>query len=169
MNAKDRSKSDQAEQMIIITREFDAPRETVFKAWTDCDRLTRWWGPKGFTTPLCKIDLRPEGVFHNCMRSPEGRDYCGKGVYREIKEPERIIYTDFFVDEKGNPVPASHYGISPDWPQETLVTVTFAEHDGKTRLTLQHSVGAVPDSERDMCQQGWSEMLDKLAGHLAEA
>jgi uncharacterized protein YndB with AHSA1/START domain len=103
------------------------------------------------------------------MRSPEGKDYCGKGVYREIVEPERIIYTDFFVDDKGNLVPPSHYGISPDWPQETLVTVTFAEHDGKTRLTLQHSVGSVPNSERDMCQQGWSEMLDKLAGHLAEA
>jgi uncharacterized protein YndB with AHSA1/START domain len=103
------------------------------------------------------------------MRSPEGKDYFGKGVYREIVEPERIIYTDFFVDEKGNPVPPSHYGISPDWPQETLVTVTFAEHKGGTKLTLQHAVGSVPDSERDMCQQGWSEMLDKLAGHLAEA
>ena len=169
MNARDRSNMEQAEQMVIITREFDAPRETVFKAWTDCDRLTRWWGPKGFTTPLCKIDLRPEGVFHNCMRSPEGRDYCGKAVYSEIKEPERIIYTDFFVDEEGNPVPATYYGISPDWLQETLVTVTFAEHKGGTELTLRHSVGSVPASERDMCQQGWSEMLDKLAGDLAAA
>ena len=129
----------------------------------------RWWGPKGFTTPLCKIDLRPGGVFHSCMRSPEGRDYCGKGVYREIVEPERIVVTDFFVDEEGNPVPATHYGMSPDWPQEALVTVTFAEYEGKTKLTLQHALGSVPASERGLCQQGWSESLDKLAGDLAKA
>jgi uncharacterized protein YndB with AHSA1/START domain len=168
MDAEMKSQKGQAEQ-VLITRDFDAPPSLVFKAWTDCERLISWWGPKGFTTPLCDIDLRPKGAFHYCMRSPEGKDYFGKGVYREIVEPERIIYTDFFVDEKGNPVPPSHYGISPDWPQETLVTVTFAEHKGGTKLTLQHAVGSVPDSERDMCQQGWSEMLDKLAGHLAEA
>ncbi len=161
--------SELGKQEIIITRELDAPRDLVFKAWTDCDRLTRWWGPKDFTTPFCKIDLRPEGVFHYCMRSPQGQDYCGKSVYREIVESERIIYTDFFVDQEGNPVPATHYGMSPDWPQETLVTVTFAEHKGGTKLILRHSLGSVPASERDMCQQGWSEMLDKLAGHLAEA
>ena len=167
MNAKNRSKKEQAEQ-VLITRVFDAPRDLVFKAWTDCERLMRWWGPKGFTTPVCKID-RPGGSFHYCMRSPEGRDYCGKGVYREIVEPERIIFTDFFVDEEGNPVSAVHYGMSPDWPEETLVTATFAEHEGKTKLTLQHALGSVPASERDLCQQGWSESLDKLAGDLARA
>ncbi len=168
MAAENSSKKEQAEQ-VLITRVFDAPRDLVFKAWTECERLMRWWGPKGFTTPLCKTDLRPGGVFHNCMRSPEGRDYCGKGVYREIVEPERIVFADFFVDEEGNPVPASYYGMSPDWPQEALVTVTFAEHEGKTKLTLQHALGPVPASERDMCQQGWSESLDKLAGDLAKA
>jgi len=168
MDTKITSKKRQGEQ-IFITRDFDAPRSLVFKAWTDCGWLMSWWGPKGFTTPLCNIDFRPKGHFHYCMRSPEGKDYCGKGVYREIVEPERITYTDFFVDEKGNPVPPSHYGISPEWPQEALVTVKFAEHDGMTRLTLQHSVGSVPDSERDMCQQGWTEMLDKLAEEVARA
>ena len=115
MAAKNKPKKEQAEQ-VLITRVFDAPQESVWKAWTECERLMGWWGPKGFTTPLCKIDLRPGGVFHNCMRSPEGRDYCGKGFYREIVEPERFIFTDFFVDEEGNPVPATHYGMSPDWP-----------------------------------------------------
>jgi uncharacterized protein YndB with AHSA1/START domain len=168
MAKKSNSKKEQSEQ-VLITRVFDAARNDVFKAWTDCERLMRWWGPKGFTTPLCKIDLRPGGVLHNCMRSPEGRDYCGKGVYREIVEPERIIFTDFFVDEEGNPVPPTYYGMSPDWPQEALVTVTFAEHEGKTKLTLQHTLGPVPASERDMWEQGWSESLDKLAGDLAKA
>jgi uncharacterized protein YndB with AHSA1/START domain len=168
MAAKNSSKKEQTEQ-VLITREFDAPRESVWKAWTECEGLMRWWGPKGFTTPLCKIDLRPGGIFHNCMRSPEGRDYCGKGVYREIVEPERLIFTDFFVDEEGNPVPPTYYGMSPDWPQEALVTVTFADHEGKTKLTLQHTLGPVPASERDMCREGWSESLDKLAGDLAKA
>ncbi len=156
------------EQVVVITRAFDAPRELVWKAWTDCDRLMRWWGPKDFTTPLCKIDLRPGGVFHNCMRSAEGRDYCGKGVYREIVDPERIVFTDSFADKKGNIVPATYYGMSADYPLEMLVTVTFAEHKGKTKLTLKHALGSVPASERDLCHLGWSESLDKLTGELAK-
>jgi uncharacterized protein YndB with AHSA1/START domain len=168
MAAKNSSKKEQTEQ-VLITRVFDAPRESVWKAWTECERLVRWWGPKGFTTPLCKIDFRPGGVFHNCMRSPEGRDYCGKGVYHEIVEPERIVCTDSFADAEGNVVPATYYGMSADYPLEMLVTVTLEEIEGKTRLTLQHALGSVPASERDMCQQGWSESLDKLAGDLAKA
>jgi len=162
------SKKEQ-EQRVLITRIFDAPRESVWKAWTDCERLMRWWGPKDFTTPLCKIDLRPGGDFQNCMRSPEGRDYCGKGTYREIVPLERIVCTDSFADKEGNVVPATYYGMSADYPLEMLVTVTFEEIEGKTKLTLQHTLGPVPASERDLCQQGWSESLDKLAGYLAEA
>jgi uncharacterized protein YndB with AHSA1/START domain len=168
MAAKNSSKKEQGEQ-VLITRVFDAPRADVFKAWTDCESLMRWWAPKDFTTPSCRIDLQSQGVFHYCMRSPEGRDFCGKAVYSEIVDPERIVYTDSFADEEGNPVPATYYGMSPDWPQETLVTVTFAEHKGKTRLTLLHALGSVPVSERDLCEQGWSEMMDKLAGDLAKA
>jgi uncharacterized protein YndB with AHSA1/START domain len=165
MDAKKSSK----EELVLIERVFDAPRDAVFKAWTDCERLRRWWGPQGFTTPFCKTDFQPNGVLHYCMRSPEGRDYCGKSVYREVVEPEKIVFTDSFVDEEGNPVPAAYYGMSPDWPKEMLVTVTFDEHEGKTKLTLRHALGAVPASERDMCQQGWNESLDKLAGDLAKA
>ncbi len=156
-----------AEAALVITRVFDAPRDLVFKAWTDPARLMRWWGPKGFTTPVCKVDLRPGGVFHYCMRSPEGRDYWGRGVYREIVERERIVYTDSFADEEGNPVEPTHYGMSADHPPETLVTVTFTEHEGKTKVTLRHAVPeAVP--ERAGMQQGWTEMLDRLAEELAK-
>ncbi len=168
MDAKNISQKEQAEQ-VLITREFDAPRDLVFKAWTDCERLMRWWGPKGFTTPFCKIDLRPGGISHYCMRSPEGRDYCGKGVYREIIPLERLVFTDSFADKEGNVVPATYYGMSGDYPLEMLVTVSFAEHKGKTKLTLKHVLGSVPASERDLCQQGWSESLDKLAEDLAKA
>ena len=158
-----------ADREIVITRVFDAPRDRVFKAWTEPERVMRWWGPDGFTTPVCKIDLRPGGVFHNCMRSPEGRDFWSKGVYREIVEPERIVCSDFFSDEEGNLVQPTHYGMSPEWSAEALVTVTFVEHDGKTKFTLHHAVGSAPASERDQCRAGWTESLDRLAEYLASA
>ncbi len=155
-----------ADQILVITRTLDAPRSLVFKAWTEPERVMRWWGPKDFTTPVCEIDLRPEGVYRYCMRSPEGQDFWSQGVYREIVEPELIVCTDTFADEKGNPVSPEHYGMSPEWPAEALITVTFTEHAGKTRLTLQHSP-LKPSPERDMCRQGWNESLDKLADYLA--
>ena len=155
-------------QEIIIMRIFDAPRELVWKAWTEPERMMRWWGPKGFTSPYCEIDLRVGGALLYCMRSPEGKDYWGTGVYREIVPPERLVYTDSFADEHGNVVPATHYGMSEDIALEMLVTVTFEEHEGKTKLTLRH-VGIPAGADREGAQQGWSESLDKLAEYLAKA
>ena len=139
---------------LVITRIFDAPRELVWKAWTDPEHLTRWWGPKGFTSPACKIDLRVGGKYLFCMRSPEGKDFWSTGVYREIVEPERIVWTDSFADEKGNPVPASHYGLPGDRPEEMLVTVTFEEHQGKTKMTLRHA--GFPAEISEMAEAGWN-------------
>ena len=163
------SEKQPVEQVVLITREFDAPPESVWKAWTDCDRLMGWWGPKDFTTPTCKINLRPGGQFQNCMRSPEGRDYCSKSIYREVIPLDRMVFTDSFADEQGNIVPATHYGMSAEYPVEMLVSVTFEEIDGETKLSLQHKLGPVPASERDLCEQGWSESLDKLASYLTKA
>lgn len=157
------------ERAIVITHVFDAPRERVFKAWTDPDHFVRWWGPNGFTTPVCRMDVRPGGVLHYCMRSPEGRDFWGKGVYRDIAEPERIVYIDTFADADGHAVEPARYGLNPSWPSETLVSVTFTTAADKTQLTLEHAVGTAPESERDMCQQGWGESLDRLANFLATA
>lgn len=155
------------EQELVITRNFDAPRERVFKAWTEPKRVVNWWGPKGFTTPFCRIDLRPGGVFHYCMRSPEGRDYWGMGVYREIVPPERLVYTDSFSDAEGKPVPPAHYGMSASHPAETLVTATFAGHGDRTTLTVMHSI---PESSEvyEECRQGWTEMLERLGEELAK-
>lgn len=155
------------ERDLVVTRVFDAPRELVWKAWTEPERFMRWWGPKNFTAPVCKIDLRIGGAYLYCMRSPEGQDYWGTGVYREIAPPERIVCTDSFADEKGNPVPASHYGMGGDWPSELLVTVTFEKHVGKTRLTLQHM--GIPVDQRELCGTGWNESFEKLAEALAKA
>ncbi|HEX6281704.1 MAG TPA: SRPBCC domain-containing protein [Nitrososphaera sp.] len=107
-NASGKVAKNTNEHELIITHVFDAPRELVWKGWTDPERVKRWWGPKGFTAPFCKTDLQVGGVFHYCMRSPEGKDYWNTGAYPEIVEPERMVCTDSFADEEGNVVPASH-------------------------------------------------------------
>jgi len=153
---------------IIITRFFDASRELAWKVWTEPELVMQWWGPKNFTSPFCRIDLRVGGGYLYCMRSPDGRDYWSTGVYREIVKPERIVCTDSFADEKGNVVPATYYGMSPDFPAEMLLTVTFQEQAGRTRLTLRHN--GIPTGEiNDLTRAGWNESLDKYAGILARA
>jgi uncharacterized protein YndB with AHSA1/START domain len=149
---------------MVITRVFDAPRELVWQAWTQPEKLMRWWGPTIFTTPAARIDLRVGGKFVACMRSPDGNDFWSTGTYREIVPPERLVMTDSFADENGNVVPASHYGMSAGWPLELLITLTFEDLGGKTRLTLRHSgIASVPADDRGGMDQGWSESLDKLA------
>jgi len=157
--------ADPVKQELIITHIFDAPREAVWKAWSDPERLMRWWGPKTFTAPVCKVDFRVGGKYLFCMRSPDGQDYWSTGIYREILEPERIVCTDSFADAQGKVVPASHYGMSGDFPLEMQVTVTFEEHNGKTKLTLRHT--GIPDGKMsDLTGQGWDESFDKLAESL---
>src|SRR5262245_29973397 len=124
------SDSNIANREIVITRIFDAPRQLVWKAWTEPEHVMRWWGPKTYTSPACKIDFRVGGVYLFCMRSPDGKNYWSTGVYREIVPLERIVCTDSFADEHGNLVPASHYGLPGDWPEELMITVMFEEHEG---------------------------------------
>ena len=154
---------------LTIIKIFDVPREIVWKAWTDPERFMRWWGPKGFTSPVCKIDLRVGGGYLNCMRSPEGQDFWSKGVFREIVAPERLTMTDSFADEHGNMVPATHYGLSLDFPLEMLITVTLENLEGKTKLTLKHSgIDGINATDRRNMQQGWDQSLDKLAAYVVK-
>jgi uncharacterized protein YndB with AHSA1/START domain len=154
-------------QEIAISRVFDAPRDLVFDAWTEPDRLMEWWGPRGFTCPHSTIDLSVGGICHNCMRSPEGVDYWSKGIYKEIIRPEKLVYSDSFADGEGNIVPASYYGMPGEWPEESLIIITFEEHDGQTVFTLHHQ-GIPAGENRDMCKEGWSQSLDKLEEYLAD-
>jgi uncharacterized protein YndB with AHSA1/START domain len=166
--AKSNAKGERGNQDVLITRVFDAPRELVWKAWTDPEHFMQWWGPKDYTCPFCEIDFHEGGKYLYCMRSPQGKDYWGTGVFREIIPMERFVFTDSFADEKGNVVPATHYGMSSDFPIEMLVAVTFEDLDGKTKMTLEHiGVPSGPDSEGT--HQGWSESFDKLAQSLAWA
>ena len=155
---------------FVITRVFDAPRELVWKAWTEPDRLMHWWGPKGFTMRDCKMDLRPGGVFHYCMRSPNDQEMWGKFVYREIVPPERLVFIVSFSDKDGNTIRAP---FSQDWPLEVLSTVTFTEHEGRTTITLKGIPINATESERktfeaghEGMKQGWTGTLDQLAAYL---
>jgi uncharacterized protein YndB with AHSA1/START domain len=152
---------------FTITRIFDAPRELVWRAWTDPEQVRLWWGPKDFTSPFAKIDLRVGGTYLYDMRSPESKDFWSTGIYREIVPLERIIATDNFADEKGNVVPASHYGMIGDWPSELLVTLTFEEQNGRTKFTLRHE-GIPRGQMSDLTKAGWNESFDKLAAVLEE-
>lgn len=154
-----------ASKDIVITRVFDAPRDLVWKAWTEPERMMKWWGPAEFTAPSIKIDLRVGGKYLFCMRSPEGQDYWSTGVYREIVPVERLVMTDSFSDEHGNIRPASEHGLSGDWPDEMLITVTLEEHDGKTTMTMCQQ--GIPAGEMsDMTAVGWNGSFDKLAVSL---
>jgi len=152
-------------QALVIERVLDAPRDLVWKAWSEPERFMRWWGPKGYTSPACKNDFRVGGTWLACMRSPEGQDIWATGVYREIVELQRIVCTDNFADENGNVVPPSHYGIPGDFPDEMLIAVTFEEKDGKTRMTLRHA-GLPAGDMREAAGEGWNESFDKLAVSL---
>lgn len=154
-----------AGQELLIARVFDAPRELVWKAWTQPERLKKWWGPKNFTAPVIKIDFRVGGAYLYCMRSPEGQDFWSTGVYREIVPMARLVCTDSFADAEGNVVPASQYGMPGEWPLELLVTVTFEEVGGKTKMTLQQ-VGIPAGVMNELTLAGWNESFDKLAESL---
>jgi len=146
-----------AEWDLVITRVFDAPREQVFRAWTDTRHMAQWWGPKGFTNPVCELDVRVGGVIRIHMRAPNGVVYPMSGVFEEITEPERLVFVSSALDENGNSM------------FDVLNTVTFAEQRGKTTLTLQARVikatAQAPQYLKGM-EAGWSQSLDRLGDLL---
>jgi uncharacterized protein YndB with AHSA1/START domain len=152
---------------LAVIRTFNAPREKVWRAYTDPDLVKQWWGPKGFTAPIIEAELKAGGRYLYCMRSPDGKDYWSVGVYKEFSPPERIVAIDSFADREGNIVPASYYGLSSDWPLESEMTIILEDVDGRTRMTMrQQDVPVGPD--RDNSIQGWNESMDKLAEFLEE-
>jgi uncharacterized protein YndB with AHSA1/START domain len=148
---------------------FDAPRELVWRAWADPEHFQRWWGPKGFTAPACRMDFRVGGTYLWCMRAPDGMEYWTAGVFREIVHLQRIVYTDSFADAHGNRVPSSHYGLSEALPAELVVTVAFEEVASGTRLTVRHASMPAAGEHGEMAREGWIQSLDKLAESLGAA
>lgn len=145
------------ERSLTLVREFNAPRELVFKVWTDPKHTAQWWGPHGFTNPVCEMDVRVGGAYRIVMRGPDGAEYPGKGVYLEVVEPERLVMTDAF-DQDDKPA------------DETVWTVTFEDIGGRTRLTI-HVLCKSAKDRNTLVEMGWregsTEMLEKLEAHLA--
>lgn len=119
---------------FVISRVFDAPRERVWAAWTEEERLKQWWGPMGFVVTHCKLDLRPGGVMHYCLRAPDGSDLWGRFVYREIVGPSRLVWINSFSDKDGG---LTTHPMSPTWPREMLTTVRFKDLGAKTEVTVE--------------------------------
>ncbi|MFP3387503.1 SRPBCC domain-containing protein [Brevibacillus sp. SIMBA_040] len=156
---------------IVFTRVFDAPRELVFKAWTEPGHFAKWWGPKGFTLEVVKMDARSGGEFLGNQTSPDGSHIMwGKFVYQEIVEPEKVVFLQSFSDEKGNTIRAP---FSPNWPLEVMNIITFEDNEGKTALTLKGGPVNASAKEQEayngmapMLQQGLEGTFDQLADYL---
>ena len=142
------------DRVLALTRVFDAPQALVFKVWSAPEHLARWWGPRGFTVISFVADVRPGGAFRFGIRSPEGTEHWAHGIYREVERPARLVFTTAWEDSDGK---AKH---------ETLVTLSFAEEKGKTRLSFRQALFESVNA-RDLHEGGWSSTLDLLADYLA--
>ncbi len=149
---------------LVITRVFNAPRDEVWKAWTEPKRVKKWWGPKDYTAPSVKMDFHEGGKYLVAMRGPDGKDNWSTGTYKEIVPLEKIVSTDSFSDEKGNVVPASYYGLTGDFALESTVRITFEDAAGGTKMTLRYK-GISPEM-MEGATMGWNQSLDKLAKSL---
>jgi uncharacterized protein YndB with AHSA1/START domain len=156
---------------LVITRVLNAPRELVFKVWSEAEHLKEWWGPKGFEWLHAKLDFRPGGMFHYQMRAPQGFDMWGKFVYQEIEAPERTVFVSSFSDEAGNTVRAP---FSPVFPLEIYNEMTFTEQDGKTLVTLRGGpINATAEEQaffsgmKDSMNQGFNNTFSQLEEYLA--
>jgi uncharacterized protein YndB with AHSA1/START domain len=141
------------ERVLHITRIFNAPRDVVFRAWIDPEQLVQWWAPEGFSVAFLETDVRPGGAWRKCMRSPDGIDYWRHGVYREIVEPERLVFTYISDDPVSDPV------------HETIVTMIFEHHGAKTLMTFRQAEFESVAS-RDAHNFGWTSCMERFAAHL---
>jgi uncharacterized protein YndB with AHSA1/START domain len=155
-----------AEREFVISRTFAAPRELVWQAWSQCEHLQQWWAPSGWSVPVCKMDFRPGGVWHYCMKGPmpDGTEMesWGLTVYQEIVAPERIVALDQFADAEGN--------VSLEMPK-LHNTITFTAVDGQTEVTSRSEFATVAELETVIemgMEQGLTESWDQLAEHLAQ-
>lgn len=157
---------------LANTRVFDAPRELVFKVWTESKHFANWWGPKGFSLEVTKMEARPGGMFLGCQTSPDGSHVMwGKFAYQEVVAPEKVVFIQSFSDEQGNTIRAS---FNAGWPLEIMNIITLEENEGKTTLTLKGGPlnasaeeQAAYEGMAPMLQQGLEGTFDQLADYLA--
>ena len=155
-------------ERMVVTRVFNAPRELVWKAWTDPKYVMQWWGPKGFTAPVCRIDFCVGGKFLCCMRSPDGQEFWNGGEYHEIVPHEKIVSSMYFSDSEGNRVQPAHYGIEHEAIEDAHDVITFEDlGDGQTKLTFTGNE-TMESAIKSGQAEGWHQILDKITTVLAE-
>lgn len=154
-------------ERMVVTRVFDAPRELVWKAWTEPKYVMQWWGPKDFTAPVCRMDFRVGGKSLFCMKTPDGQEFWNAIEYHEIVPHEKIVSSMYFSDAEGNKIEAEEVGIEHE-AVDGAFDVTLFENlgDGRTKLT---QIGNEPmESARESGQlEGWNQILEKLADVVA--
>lgn len=155
---------------FTIERTVDAPRELVFRAWTEREHLMQWFGPKGFTMAHCANDPRPGGVMHYRLVASNGMEMWGRWAYREIVPPERLVFVSSFSDREANVRKAPFPG---DWPAEMLTTVTFDERGGRTLVTLRSEAINATAAQRETftahhaaMNASWGGTFDQLDAHV---
>ncbi|TGL96289.1 hypothetical protein EHQ76_16050 [Leptospira barantonii] len=160
------------ERELILSRIFEAPRNLVYRVWTDPKHIVFWWGPKDFTNPICEVDLKVGGKYRFVMRSPEGIDYPLQGVYLEIVENEKIVSTDLMEDhpiEWKNELQDKLEGAQDS--VNFVATVTFEDYQGKTKLTIRSTFASnkVRDAFKEMGMiEGWTESLVRFEAELSK-
>jgi len=150
-------------ERMVVTRVFDAPRELVWKAWTDPKYVMQWWGPKGFTAPVCQMDFRVGGKSLLCMKTPDGQEFWNAVEYHEIVPQEKIVSSMYFSDSKGNKIDPAELGIEHEAIDGAYDVTIFEDlGNGRTKLTF---IGNEPmESAKNSGQmEGWNQILDKVA------
>jgi uncharacterized protein YndB with AHSA1/START domain len=152
-----------------FTRIFDAPRTLVWKAWTTPEYVMKWWGPKDFTSPVCRIDLRVGGRFTYSMRAPDGRVFYNGGEFREIVPLKKIVWLWYFADADGNRVSPAQYGFPDEERQGNIDEVLFEEYgNGQTKLTYTRNDPTASREEQEGVAAAFGQTFEKFAKVVAE-
>lgn len=150
---------------VLITRTISAPRERVFAAWASEESLVQWFAPDGCAIAYRHFDFREGSGYHSCIRTPDGYECWCKGAFLKIVPLEKIVMTMAIANAEGEVLTAEQAGMHHEWPQETVVTVTFVDAGGGTELTLHQTVSEALAKETG-AYPSWLEMLDKLEKEL---
>ncbi|MDX5348310.1 MAG: SRPBCC domain-containing protein [Hymenobacteraceae bacterium] len=157
-------------QNLVIEVELDAPRELVFKAWTEAERLAQWWGPKGFQIGIEKLNVEPGGLFHYSMQLGDTPKVWGRFEFVEVKSPEKLVFINAFSDENAGLTRAP---FSETWPMEMLNVLTLTEKNGKTHMTLTGCAHNASDEEVKTyadnipnMEQGFAGTFEQLETYL---
>jgi uncharacterized protein YndB with AHSA1/START domain len=154
---------------VVVTRTFDAPRERVWRAWSDADQVMKWWGPQGFTSPMCRMDFREGGTTLVCMRSVEGWELCSTWTYRSIEPMDRIEFVQGFATQDGTSVAPADLGLPPGIPDEVRHVVSLSATDDRTTELTVREYG-YPNAEIvEISRAGMEQVLDKMAASVAGA